>query len=72
MNISPLTKEQWKKVGTVVPFAFFSTFLSVFVAAGGVQDTTEATIALMLSSLVAAVNATLYALYQYIFKDGSK
>jgi hypothetical protein len=69
---TPLTKAQWQKVATVVPFAFFSTFIAIFVAAGGIQDTLEATIALAMSSGVAGINAALYALYQFIFVDGGK
>lgn len=67
-NIGLPTKEQWKKVLTAIIFSFLSTFLGTFTAAGGIQSDWEATITLALSAVVAAINATLYALYITFFK----
>lgn len=72
MNPSLPTKEQWKKVAVAAIFSFVSTFLSVFMSAGGIQNTQEATITLALSALVAATNATLYAVYTALFKAPEK
>lgn len=70
MNIGLPTRDQWKKVLVAAAFSFISTFLAVFTAAGGIQDSWEATVALTLSALVSATNATLYALYTTLFKKG--
>lgn len=69
-NVGIPTKEQWKKVGTAAAFSFLGGFLAAFTAAGGIQDTYEATVALLLSSLTSAFNATLYAFYITLFKSG--
>lgn len=63
-----LTSNQWKKVAKAIGFAFVSTFLAVLVTAGGIQDSWEATVALLLSASVAGVNAALYAL-SLLFKN---
>lgn len=70
-NISTPTKAQYKKVGTAVIFSFLSTFLAILTTAGGLQDTSEATIALVLSAGVAGFNAALYTLYITFFKKAA-
>lgn len=65
---TPLTKNQWKKTGTALIFSFVSAFLSTVVAAGGLQTSREANIALGFSALIAGTNALLYALSQ-LFKE---
>ena len=67
-NISVPTGEQWKKVATAILFSFASTFLAIVTTAGGIQGTYEATVTLVLSALVAGVNAALYTLYITFFK----
>ena len=71
MSITPLSKDQWKKVLTALVFSFISTFLGTFMSAGGIQSTQEATITLVLSSLVSAINGTLYGVWK-LFEDDSQ
>ena len=68
MNISLPTKAQWIKVLTAFGYAFVSAFLAVFTAAGGLKDTSEANVALILAALTAGINAGLYTLYITFFK----
>lgn len=68
-NIGLPNKEQWKKVLTAAIFSFVSTLLGTFTAAGGIQDSTEATLTLVLSCIVSALNATLYMIWITFFKE---
>ena len=71
-NVSAPTIAQWKKVLKATLFAFGSTFLATLLTAGGLHDSVEATIALVLSAAVAATNAALYALYITLFKSNGE
>lgn len=66
--MTPLSKDQWKKTLTALLFSFTSAFLSTLVAAGGLQTSQEANLAIIWSALVAGINAALYGTYQ-LFKD---
>ena len=68
-KITPISKDQWSKVLTALGFSFVSTFVSVFMAGGGIQSTSEATFALATSALVSAVNATLYGITRLFVDD---
>jgi hypothetical protein len=67
-NFGLPNKEQWLKVLTAFGFAFISTTLAVFVAGGGIQTEYQATMTLGAASLVAGINAGLYAVYITFFK----
>lgn len=68
--MSPLSKDQWKSVARAMLFSFVSTFLAVVVAAGGIQSTYEANIALVGSALVSGINAVLFAVSKLFVEDG--
>ena len=67
--MSPLSKDQWKSVARAAGFSFVSTFLGVVLAAGGIQNTYEANIALAGSALVAGINSVLFALSKLFVED---
>lgn len=69
MNLGLPNNNQWKKIATAAIFSFVSTLLGTFTAAGGIQDSTEATLTLFLASVVSATNATLYMLWITLFKE---
>lgn len=69
MTVSPLTTHQWKKVARALGFSFLSAFLAVVIAAGGIQSTYEANVALVGGGLVAGINAVLYGLSQLFTQD---
>jgi len=66
-NISLPTKQQLIKVLWAIGYSFISTFIATVMLAGGIQDTMEATIALILSGAVAGINAGLYTLKITLF-----
>ena len=70
MNIGLPNRQQWIKVITAFGYAFVSSFLAVFIAAGGLKDNSEANIALILAGSTAGINAGLYALYITFFQKG--
>lgn len=67
--MSPLSKDQWKSVLRAALYSFVSTFLAVVVAAGGIQSTYEANVALAGAGLVAGINAVLYGLSRLFVED---
>ncbi len=67
--MTPLSKDQWKKVATALVFSFVSAFLAVVLAAGGLQSTYEANVALAGAGLVAGINAVLYGLSRLFVED---
>lgn len=69
--MSPITKQQWISVARAAVFSFVSAFLAVVIAAGGLQSTYEANIALAGAGLVAGINAVLFGLSR-LFVDGEK
>lgn len=71
-NFSLPTYEQWIKVLKAYGYAFTSTALAVFVAGGGIQSNYQATVTLLASSLVAGINAGLYALQITFFEPPKK
>lgn len=69
--MTPLTSDQWKSVARAALFSFVSTFLAVILAAGGIQSTYEANVALAGSALVAGINAVLFG-FSKLFVEGEK
>lgn len=69
MKPTRLTSEQVKKTVVAMLFSFVSTFLTAFMASGGIQDSWDATFILIASCSVSAMNTALYGLVQ-LFKDG--
>lgn len=67
-NFSLPTKQQWTNAAGAIVFAFLSAFLAVIMAAGGLQNSWEATLALFLSAGTAGINAVLYLVYVTFFK----
>jgi hypothetical protein len=56
MTISPVTKEQWIKVGKALGYAFVSTFIATLLANPSLDNLNERTV---VSAAVAGVNAVL-------------
>lgn len=67
--MSPLSSDQWKSVARAALFSFVSTFLAVVLAAGGIQSTYEANVALAGSALVAGINSVLFAVSKLFTED---
>lgn len=68
LNIGLPTKAQWIKVVTALGYSFVSSFLAVFTLAGGLQDSSDANVALILAGVTSGINASLYTLYITFFK----
>jgi hypothetical protein len=67
-NLGLPTAAQWIDILKVFGWAFVSTTLAVFTVGGGISTEWQATMTLGAASLVAGINAGLYALYTTFFK----
>lgn len=68
--MSPISKDQWRKVSKALMFAFSAAFLGTIANSGGITGFNETALTLLHSATVAGVNGLLYAAY-LLFQDGN-